>query len=87
MTYIILQGGYREYLQAINDEVMKKNMGIADRVIRAIIVLVIMTLILTGTVSGVIVLILSMLASVYLITSLSGNCPFYRVLGIRTCAE
>lgn len=65
---------------------MKKNMGTADRVIRLIISAIFLYLYFTGTVSGVIGIILLVLAIVFIATSLIGYCGLYKIIGISTCS-
>jgi hypothetical protein len=63
---------------------MNKNVGKADRVIRTLIAIVIAILYFTGAVSGILAIILSMLALVFLITSFTGSCPIYSAIGTST---
>ena len=64
---------------------MKKNMGVADRVIRTALALAITVLLSTRTVRGPLAIILGVFAVVFLITSAVSFCPFYVLLGMRTC--
>ena len=64
---------------------MKKNMGSADRIIRAIIAIIVGVLYFTGTVSGTFGIVLLVLAGVFVLTSLISFCPLYAPFGIRTC--
>ena len=64
---------------------MKKNMGTADRIIRAVIALVMIVLFVQGVISGTLGIILLVLSAVFLLTSLVGFCPLYAPFGIRTC--
>lgn len=64
---------------------MKKNMGMADRVIRVIIAAVFAILYFTGTVTGTLGLVLLILGGVFLLTSILGFCPLYLPFGIKTC--
>lgn len=66
---------------------MKKNLGSADRSIRIILALVFAILLLTGQVSGVVAIILTVLAVVLLGTSLVGFCPLYAPFKISTKKE
>lgn len=63
---------------------MKKNMGTADRIIRAAVALIIGVLYFTGTISGVLGIVLLVLAGVFVLTSLIGFCPLYLLFGIKT---
>ncbi len=63
---------------------MKKNMGIADRVIRVIIAAIIGLLYITETISGTLSIVLMILAGVFLLTSIVSFCPLYLPFGIQT---
>jgi uncharacterized membrane protein len=64
---------------------MKKNMGSIDRVIRVVLAVAFGLLVLTGTVNGVLAIILGVLAVVFLGTAAIGFCPLYAPFGISTC--
>lgn len=64
---------------------MKMNMGSADRIIRVIIAAIVVVLYVTGIVSGTLGIVLLVLAGVFILTSLISFCPLYALLGIRTC--
>jgi hypothetical protein len=66
---------------------MTKNMGTADRSIRILIALVIGWLYLTDRISGVLAIVLGIVAIAFFVTSLVGSCPAYFPLGISTCKE
>ncbi|MGC8785423.1 MAG: YgaP family membrane protein [Armatimonadota bacterium] len=66
---------------------MAKNMGVADRVIRAIIAVIFALLIVLGTVKGAAAWVLGILAIILLGTSAVGYCGLYKVLGICTLKE
>ena len=63
---------------------MKKNMGTADRVIRTVVAVVIGLLYFTGTISGTLAVVLSIVAVAFLLTSAIGFCPLYAPFGIST---
>jgi hypothetical protein len=63
---------------------MKKNMGIADRVIRSLIAIILITLYATNVVSGILGIILVIVAIVFLLTSIMAVCPLYNPLKINT---
>ncbi len=63
---------------------MKVNMSSADRIIRVIIAVIFAALYFTGTVPGTLGLVLTIVAVVFLLTSLIGFCPLYTILGMRT---
>jgi hypothetical protein len=63
---------------------MTKNMGTADRIIRAIIAVVILSLYSTGAVTGTLGIVLVALSVIFLITSFVSFCPLYLPFGLRT---
>lgn len=63
---------------------MKKNMGTVDRIIRTLIAVVIGVLFFRGVISGVLGIVLGILAIVFLATSFVGWCPGYLPLKIST---
>jgi hypothetical protein len=63
---------------------MTKNMGTADRIIRAIIAIVILSLYFTGAVTGTLGIVLVALSVIFLITSFVSFCPLYLPFGLRT---
>jgi len=64
---------------------MKKNMGMADKIIRVIIAAVVVILYFTETVSGTLGIVLLALAGIFVLTSLISFCPLYTLVGINTC--
>lgn len=63
---------------------MKLNMGMTDRIIRLIVVLIIAGLYVTGQISGIALIILGIIAVAFLVTSIIGWCPSYLPFGIST---
>ncbi|MFN2360763.1 MAG: DUF2892 domain-containing protein [Marinobacter sp.] len=61
---------------------MTRNMGTADRTIRAIVGIVLLALVFVGpqTVWG-------WIGVIPLATALMGNCPAYSLIGIKTCKK
>ena len=64
---------------------MKKNMGNTDRILRALLAIVMGYLYFSGTIPGALGVILIVLAVVFLATSLFSICPIYSLLGINSC--
>ena len=62
-------------------------MGMADRVIRSIIAVLIAILYFTNVISGTLGLILLILACVFLLTSMISFCPLYAPFGLNTCKK
>ena len=56
---------------------MNKNMGTTDRTVRIVAALAVGILILTGTLTGLLAIILGALAVVFVLTSLVSFCPLY----------
>ena len=63
---------------------MKKNMGTIDKAIRILIAIVIAVLFYTGVITGVLGIVLLVLAAVFVLTSLFSFCPLYLPFGINT---
>ncbi len=66
---------------------MKKNMGTADRTIRVLAAILIAILYFTDVISGVLAIILGIIALAFLITSFIGSCPVYLPMGISTAKK
>ncbi|MBL8003536.1 MAG: DUF2892 domain-containing protein [Candidatus Kapabacteria bacterium] len=65
---------------------MKKNMGSLDKIIRIVLAAVVAILYFTNVISGVLGIVLLVLAGVFVLTSLVSFCPLYAPFGITTCA-
>ncbi|WP_396152283.1 DUF2892 domain-containing protein [Flavobacterium sp.] len=65
---------------------MKANVGNADKLIRIILAIVLGTLYLTNTVSGVLGIVVLVFAIILVATSLISFCPIYPLFGINTCS-
>lgn len=63
---------------------MKKNMGTSDKIIRILIAAAIGILYFTNAISGILALVLGILAIVFIATSFVSFCPLYLPLGINT---
>jgi K+-transporting ATPase A subunit len=61
-----------------------KNMGKADKIVRVLIAVLFTVLFLNHVVTGVMGVILVILASVFLLTSVVGTCPLYLPFKINT---
>ena len=64
---------------------MKLNMGTTDRVIRLIIAAIIGILYYYSVITGTRGIILLVFAGVFVLTSVFGFCPLYRLFGIDSC--
>ncbi|WP_339717077.1 DUF2892 domain-containing protein [Cyclobacterium amurskyense] len=60
-------------------------MGSADRIVRTLIAIVAIYLYFSGTVTGVVGVILIVISAIFLLTSLISFCPLYRIFGLKTC--
>ena len=56
---------------------MKNNMGGLDRIIRTVIAALVVILYMTNVITGTLALILGILAVIFLVTSAIGFCPLY----------
>ncbi len=63
---------------------MKGNMAILDRIVRLVLVALVAVLYFTNQLSAVAAVVLGVLAVTFLVTSVVGFCPLYRLLGIST---
>ena len=61
-----------------------KNMSSLDRILRILIVAAVAVLYFTGVISGTWVIILGIVAIIFLLTSLIGFCPLYKLFGISS---
>ncbi len=66
---------------------MKKNMGTIDKVVRIVLAIVIAVLFFTNVITGVLGIVLLVLAGVFVLTSLISFCPLYLPFGISTCKK
>jgi hypothetical protein len=64
---------------------MKKNMSSADSIIRIVIAAILVTLFFAKVVTGILGIILLVVAGVFVLTSLVRFCPLYSLVGISTC--
>jgi hypothetical protein len=64
---------------------LKKNMGNVDRLIRAIIAVILAALAFYTT--GWVQIVLAVLAIILVITAFAARCPLYMPFGIKTCKD
>ncbi len=67
-----------------NFQIMKKNMGTLDKVVRFFFVLIIAALYGIGAISGTLAIILGAVALYLILTSAVGVCPVYLIPGWNT---
>jgi hypothetical protein len=63
---------------------MKSNVGMADKILRVGLAIVLVALNLLGIVSGTISIVFWVIAAVLVLTSLVSFCPLYGLLGTST---
>jgi len=66
---------------------MKKNMGTIDKTVRIVLAFVVVVLFFTHVVSGVLGIVLLVVAGIFVLTSLISFCPLYWPFGISTCKK
>lgn len=66
---------------------MKKNMGMADRLIRTVIAAIFLLLFFYNAVPYIWGIVLVVFAGIFLVTSFIGYCPLYTLFGIRTWSK
>ena len=66
---------------------MKKNMGTADKIIRLIIAVIIVTLYFAEMITGTVAIVLLVLSGIFVLTSFISFCPLYTLFGIKTCPK
>ena len=59
-------------------------MGVADRLIRTILAIIVVVLALTKAISGLLAIILGIVAVIFLVTAIFGFCPLYILLRVST---
>lgn len=62
-------------------------MGNADKIIRILVTIVIAVLFFTNIISGILGIVLMVLAGVFVLTSFIGFCPLYILFGINSCLK
>jgi hypothetical protein len=63
---------------------MKANIGFFDKIVRIVIAIGLLMLYFTNIISGALSIILLIAAAILLITSFTGFCPIWHLLGIST---
>jgi len=65
-------------------DIMKKNMGIIDRIVRVILAVTVAVLFFTGQITGILAVVLGIIALIFVVTSAIGFCPLYAPFKIST---
>ena len=63
---------------------MKRNMSKFDRAVRLLLMVAIGILYMNGVITGLVAIILTVVAGILLVTSLFRFCPLYGILGMKT---
>ena len=63
---------------------MKKNLGSADRLIRALLAVIVAFLYFTGEITGTAAMVLGLFAIIFVATSTVGFCPLYAPFKLST---
>jgi len=66
---------------------MEKNMGTLDRLIRLIIAAILIALITLKVLTGIWMIVGAIIAVIFVVTSVIGFCPLYKLIGISTCKD
>jgi hypothetical protein len=66
---------------------MKKNVGLADKIIRYFIAIILVTLYLGGYVTGTFGIVLMIIGVVLALTALVSWCALYAATGLSTCSK
>lgn len=66
-------------------EIMKRNMGRIDKIVRFTIAVIIALLVYYEVVQGMLSYVLLAVAAVFVLTSLTGFCPLYGLFGFNSC--
>ncbi len=64
---------------------MKKNIGPSDKIFRLLVTVVLLILYFTNIITGTLATVFLVVAIIMLLTSLTGICCLYILLGINTC--
>lgn len=62
-------------------------MGTTDKIVRVIIAVIIATLYFLNVLTGVLGIVLLVLAGVFVLTSLISFCPLYTIFRLNTCSK
>lgn len=79
-------GVYEAYQITLRENVMKLNLGSADRKLRAFVVAPVLVIagVLVGP-AGLLAIVFYALAGVMVATAAAGSCPLYMLFGLKTC--
>ncbi|MEL6625391.1 MAG: DUF2892 domain-containing protein [Bacteroidota bacterium] len=63
---------------------MKKNLGLVERIVRILFAVIVAVLYFTDMISGTLAIVLGVVAAIFLLTGLISFCPIWSALGIST---
>lgn len=63
---------------------MRRNLGLADRGIRMFLAILVIDLFIMHAISGILAIVLLIMAGILLVTGFIGFCPIYSFFGIST---
>ena len=66
---------------------MKTNMGSIDRIVRVCVSVIIAVLYGTNVINGTLGTVFLVIAGIFLITGIIGQCPLYTLFGVRTTGD
>ena len=66
---------------------MRKNIGLADKILRIGLAILAYVLFFTGITHGVLALITIILGTIFGLTAMVNICPLYSIFGIKTCSN
>jgi amino acid transporter len=67
--------------------IMKKNIGTVDKVLRLVVAAVVGVLYYTGNIEGILAIILGVAAAVFILTAFISFCPLYAIFGMSSCGK
>jgi hypothetical protein len=85
--WVNLVGATKSFNYTLKKEMLKKNVGAIDKVIRTVLAVLISVLLFTHIITGTLGIVLIILATVSLITVLISICPIYLLFGINTAGK
>lgn len=66
---------------------MSRNMGTVDRIGRLVIAAILIVLAFGAAAGGWLQWVMILVAAVFTLTAIVGNCPAYRIIGLKTCKD
>ena len=76
--------GRDNFVMKLNYKAMKKNLGMADRVLRFALAITVVILFMLHIISGTLAITLLVVSGILVLTSLAGFCPIYWIVRIKS---